>query len=114
MGYPQLLGDPTSIIQAPRERKRILSHAIRLCRGLLLGVLLHFLMLAKFVLHWARFPAGASVGQVSDDAVWRLGAYPVPTILTTGLLIMAVISACQLDRAGHEEAGLRHGLVKSR
>jgi hypothetical protein len=54
-------------------------------------------------LHLAQFPAGAAVGQVSDEAVWRLGAYYVPAILTIWMLMMAVISAYQLDRAGHEE-----------
>ncbi|MEJ2172618.1 MAG: MFS transporter [Woeseiaceae bacterium] len=61
------------------------------------------LLLASFVLHLAQFPAGAAVGQVSDEAVWRLGAYYVPAILTIWMLMMAVISAYQLDRAGHEE-----------
>jgi Na+/melibiose symporter-like transporter len=61
------------------------------------------LMFASFVLHWAKFPAGAGVGQVSDDAVWRLGAYYVPTILAIWLLMMAVISLYRLDRAAHEK-----------
>jgi hypothetical protein len=51
----------------------------------------------------AQFPSGAGVGQVSDEAVWRLGAYYVPTILTIWLLMMAVISRYRLDRAEHEE-----------
>jgi Na+/melibiose symporter-like transporter len=61
------------------------------------------LLFASFVLHWAKFPAGATVDQVSDEAVWRLGAYYVPTILSIWLLMMAVISLYRLDRAGHEE-----------
>ncbi|MDH3428372.1 MAG: MFS transporter [Gammaproteobacteria bacterium] len=61
------------------------------------------LLLASFVLHLAQFPAGATVAQVSADAVWRLGAYYVPTILVIWLLMMAVISRYRLDRAGHEE-----------
>jgi Na+/melibiose symporter-like transporter len=61
------------------------------------------LLLASFVLHLAQFPSGAGVGQVSDEAVWRLGAYYVPTILTIWLLMMAVISRYRLDRAEHEE-----------
>ena len=61
------------------------------------------LILASFVLHWAAFPAGASVEQVSDETVWRLGAYYVPTILALWLSMMAAISAYKLDRGTHEE-----------
>jgi Na+/melibiose symporter-like transporter len=61
------------------------------------------LMLASLVLHWARFPAAAAVDQVSDEAVWRLGAYYVPSILIIWMLMMAVISRYRLDRATHEE-----------
>jgi GPH family glycoside/pentoside/hexuronide:cation symporter len=61
------------------------------------------LLLASFVLHLAKFPAGATVGQVPAEVVWRLGAYYVPTILVIWLLMIAVISGYRLDRAGHEE-----------
>ena len=61
------------------------------------------LMMASLVLHWAKFPSGATVEQVSDEAVWRLGAYYVPTILIIWLLMLAVISAYRLNRAEHEE-----------
>jgi len=61
------------------------------------------LMLASLVLHLAQFPAGAAVEQVTDEVVWRLGAYYVPTILIIWMLMMAVISRYQLNRADHEE-----------
>jgi Na+/melibiose symporter-like transporter len=61
------------------------------------------LMLASLVLYLARFPAGAGVGQVSDETIWRLGAYYVPTILIIWMLMLAVISRYQLNRADHEE-----------
>jgi Na+/melibiose symporter-like transporter len=61
------------------------------------------LMMASLVLHWAEFPAGATVEQVSDAAALRLGAYYVPTILTIWMLMLAVISAYRLDRREHEE-----------
>jgi len=60
-------------------------------------------MAATLVLTLAEFPTGADPSQVSPDAVWRLGAYYVPTILVLWLAMMAVISTYQLDRAGHEE-----------
>ncbi|MDH5619967.1 MAG: MFS transporter, partial [Gammaproteobacteria bacterium] len=50
------------------------------------------LMMASLVLYWAKFPTGATVEQVSDEAIWRLGAYYVPTILIIWMLMMAVIS----------------------
>ena len=61
------------------------------------------LMMASLVLYWAKFPTGATVEQVSDEAIWRLGAYYVPTILIIWMLMMAVISAYRLNRAEHEE-----------
>jgi Na+/melibiose symporter-like transporter len=61
------------------------------------------LMLASLVLYLSRIPAGAGVDQVSDESVWRLGAYYVPTILIIWMLMMVVISRYQLKRADHEE-----------
>jgi len=71
------------------------------------------LMLASLVLYLAEFPAGARVDQVSDETVWRLGAYYVPTILVIWMLMMAVISRYQLNRADHE-ANLRKLAEKRR
>ncbi len=61
------------------------------------------LMLASVVLHLAQFPTGAAVAQVSDESLWLLGAYYVPTILIIWMLMMAVISRYQLSQADHEE-----------
>jgi Na+/melibiose symporter-like transporter len=60
-------------------------------------------MAATFVLTLAQFPAGADPSQVPPDAIWRLGAYYVPSILVLWLSMMAAISTYRLDRAGHEE-----------
>ncbi|MEQ8692659.1 MAG: MFS transporter [Pseudomonadales bacterium] len=59
------------------------------------------LMVASFVLVMAEFPAGATVEQVSDEAVWRLGAYYVPTILTLWLGMIGMISLYNLSEADH-------------
>ncbi len=64
------------------------------------------LMVASFVLYLAEFPAGATVDQVSDESIWRLGAYYVPSILALWLGMMAVVSLYQLSRDQHE-ANLR-------
>lgn len=59
------------------------------------------LMVASFVLVLADFPAGATVDQVTDDTVWRLGAYYVPTILALWLGMIGMISIYELDEATH-------------
>ncbi|MDZ7825540.1 MAG: hypothetical protein U5R48_05405 [Gammaproteobacteria bacterium] len=61
------------------------------------------LMMASFVLYMADFPAGAGVEQVSDAAVFRLGAWYVPTILVLWLTMIAVIAGYRLDRVRHED-----------
>ncbi len=60
-------------------------------------------MAASFVLALAQFPAGADPSQVSDETLWRLGAYYVPTILFLWLTMIAVISTYRIDRETHEE-----------
>ncbi|HEY9216677.1 MAG TPA: MFS transporter [Phenylobacterium sp.] len=61
------------------------------------------IMVATFVLTMAKFPTGADPSQVSDEALWRLGAYYVPTILTLWMAMMAVMASYRLSRADHEE-----------
>lgn len=60
-------------------------------------------MTAALVLSLAKFPAGADPSQVPHEAVLRLGAYYVPTILGLYLAMMAVISTYKLNRDDHEE-----------
>ncbi|MFN3513392.1 MAG: MFS transporter [Phenylobacterium sp.] len=60
-------------------------------------------MTATFVLTMAQFPSGAAPGQVPAEALWRLGAFYVPTILTLWMVMMAIISTYKLNRADHEE-----------
>ena len=61
------------------------------------------LMLASFVLYWAGLSAGATAGQVSDETVWRLGIYYVPTVLSVWMLMMVAITSYKIDRAEHED-----------
>ena len=58
---------------------------------------------AGFVLTAARFPAGADASHVTPDALWRLGAYYVPTILALWLGMVAVMTTYKLGRADHED-----------
>ena len=58
---------------------------------------------ASFVLALAEFPKGVDPSQVSDETLWRLGAFYVPAILSLWMAMIAVMSTYKLDRAGHEE-----------
>ena len=58
---------------------------------------------ASFVLAAAKFPTGAAQGEVSDETLWRLGAFYAPTILTIWMAMMAVMATYKLTREGHEE-----------
>lgn len=60
------------------------------------------LIAASFVLTLAAFPVGAQPGEVEAGAIWRLGAYYVPTILALWMGMIAVISLYRLSRADHE------------
>lgn len=59
------------------------------------------LMVASFVLVMAEFPAGATVEQVSDESIWLLGAFYVPTILTLWMGMIACISAYEVNEESH-------------
>ena len=61
------------------------------------------LIMASFVLALAEFPSGASVEQVSDESIWLLGAYYVPTVLTLWLGMIAAISFYKVDEDSHAE-----------
>lgn len=60
-------------------------------------------MAATMVLTLADFPAGADPSQVSADAIWRLGAYYVPTILALWGAMMVAVGSYSLTREKHEE-----------
>ena len=61
------------------------------------------LIMASFVLALAEFPSGASVEQVSDESIWLLGAYYVPTVLTLWLGMIGAISFYKVDEDSHAE-----------
>lgn len=100
--YTSMMADlvEQSELQTGRRSEGVFFSSITFIRKSVQGF---GLMLASLVLHWARFPSGATAEQVSADAVWRLGAYYVPTILIIWMLMMAVISRYRLDRATHED-----------
>jgi Na+/melibiose symporter-like transporter len=61
-------------------------------------------MLASLILTLAAFPPGARPQDVSEETLWRLGAYYAPAILTLWMAMMAVISTYRITREGHEAA----------
>lgn len=61
------------------------------------------LMAASFVLAAAQFKSGADASQVSDSAIWRMGAYYVPTILLLWFSMMVMIAPYKIDRETHDE-----------
>ena len=61
------------------------------------------IMAAGFVLAAAAFPKGADPAHVSPEALWRLGAYYVPLILTFWMSMVAVIAFYKIDRTSHED-----------
>jgi len=60
-------------------------------------------MAATMVLTLAQVPRGADVQAVSEEALWRMGAYYVPLVLVLWLSMIAVISTYRIDRTRHEQ-----------
>lgn len=60
-------------------------------------------MAAGFVLAAAAFPKGADPAHVPPEALWRLGAYYVPLILTFWMSMVTVIAFYKIDRSSHED-----------
>ena len=73
------------------------------------------LMIAGFLLTLAGVKTGADASHVAPAAVWRLGAYYVPTILTLWMTMVAVIGGYRITRESHAAnlrtlAGRREGM----
>jgi len=89
-----------SEVKTGRRSEGVFTAAMTFVRKSVQGI---GLMAASFVLALAQFPTGAGVSEVSDAAIWRMGAYYVPSILFLWLSMMAVISTYRIDRQTHEE-----------
>ncbi len=89
-----------SELKTGRRSEGLFSAAVTFIRKSVQGF---GLITASFVLHLARFPEGAGVDEVPEGALWRLGAYFVPTILTFWMISIAIISTYRIDRFVHEE-----------
>ena len=59
-------------------------------------------IIASFVLTLAGIKAGTDPSQVPPDAIWRLGAYYIPTILTLWMTMLAALTFYKRERSDHE------------
>ena len=62
------------------------------------------LIMASFVLTLAGLKAGADASHVSAQALWRLGAIYVPTIIALWMTMVAVIGFYRISRDSHAAA----------
>jgi Na+/melibiose symporter-like transporter len=62
--------------------------------------------IASFVLTAAGIKAGADPSQVPPEAIWRLGAFYVPAVLSLWMTMLAALTFYTLSRSDHE-ANLR-------
>ena len=89
-----------SELQTGRRNEGVFFASVTFIRKCVQGL---GLMLASFLLFLSEFPAGATVADVSDETLWQLGAYYVPSILGLWMCMIAIISGYKLDRGQHEE-----------
>lgn len=86
-------------LRTGRRSEGVFFAAITFVKKAVLGL---GLIAASMVLLLAGFPEGAKAGEISQDTLWRLGAWYVPTILALWLAMMAVLSSYRLGREDHE------------
>ena len=58
-------------------------------------------LMATTILTMAQFPAGVAPGEVPSDALFRLGAYYVPAVVTVWMLMIVFISKYSVSRDTH-------------
>ncbi len=61
------------------------------------------ILIAGLIMAYAGLPEGTAPADVPDAAIWRLGAYYVPVILTFWMLMIIAISFYNIDRKTHED-----------
>ena len=60
-------------------------------------------VMATTILTIAQFPVGVSPGDISTDALFRLGAYYVPSVISVWMLMIFCISYYEVDRSRHND-----------
>ena len=89
-----------SELKTGRRSEGVFTAAVTFVRKSVQGL---GVMAATVVLALAQFPAGAEVDEVKPEAIWRMGAFYVPLVLTLWLSMIAVISSYRIERDTHEE-----------
>lgn len=92
-----------SEVRTGRRSEGVFASAISFTQKLVNGV---GLLLAGAVLTLAGIKTGADSSHVTPEALWRLGAIYVPTILGLWMTMVGVIGAYSINRETHE-ANLR-------
>jgi GPH family glycoside/pentoside/hexuronide:cation symporter len=87
-------------LKTGRRAEGVFFSAASFIRKLVSGV---GIIAAGQVLWLAHFPKGADPAHVPAQALFNLGAYYVPTILTLWMSMVAVILFYRVDRKSHEE-----------
>lgn len=87
-------------LRTGRRSEALLFSALQFIRYCVQGF---GLIAASLILTFAAFPVGAQPGEVPADAVWRLGAYYVPSILALWLAMVAVMAMYRVNREEHED-----------
>jgi Na+/melibiose symporter-like transporter len=89
-----------SEIRTARRSEGVLFAATTFARKAVQGF---GVLAASAVLTVAQFPKGVAPGQVSDEAVFRLGLYYAPTLFVIWMLMIASINIYSIDRDKHED-----------
>jgi len=107
IAFQILIGSMMADLAEPAEMKTgrrsegLFASATRLLAKLVQGL---GVSAAALVLTAAGIKAGTSPGQVPADAIWRLGAYYVPAVLSLWMAMMLALTFYKGDRADHEDA----------
>ena len=89
-----------SELETGRRSEGILAAAITFAKKSVQGL---GVLMASFVLTLAQFPKGVSVDDVSDQAIWDLGAYFVPIVTAIYLVMIGALTSYKLSKEDFEE-----------
>jgi len=89
-----------SEIRTARRSEGVLFSAATFARKAVQGF---GVLAASGVLALAQFPKGVAPGQISDEAIFKLGLYYAPTVFIIWMLMIASIKLYSIDRSKHEE-----------
>ena len=93
------LAEPAEL-RTGRRSEGLFASSTRLLAKLVQGI---GVSAAAFVLTAAGIKAGATPGEVPADAIWRLGAYYIPVVLSLWMAMMLALRFYTIDRADHED-----------